>query len=118
MIGVPVDLLSRTRMFSFSNSKSVNPCWLTNAAKAWSSSILNDGSLICLSFFSATLFSSFAFAEAVLLPIISSLRVEPLFRSGYLARIVDQFDHRHLGIVALPAAEFDDACVAAITIFV
>src|SRR5436190_10875386 len=46
------------------------------------------------------------------------LEFKALALSGQLARIVDQFYHRHLGIVALAAAEFDDAGVSAVTVFI
>src|SRR6266404_3047971 len=115
-------LLRRTRIFSFSYSKSVKPCSITSSASSRSSSILNEGSawIFCFfvpagRFFSTTNSSPFAFADAVV-----SLIVQPpaLALCGHLARIVHQLDHCHFGIVPDPPAKLDDARISAIAVFI
>src|SRR5215203_990189 len=121
MTWVAVVLLKRTRMFSFSNSKSVRPYSSTRSASSRISSILNEGSLT--SFFPPRLVfvmdlsDSSAFAEAVISLIVHLLLQVLAFRRQ-LARIINQFDHSHLGIISRTPSEFDNSGVAAVAIFV
>ncbi len=37
---------------------------------------------------------------------------------GQLTRVIDKLDDRHFSVITLPATKLDDACIAAVTVFI